>query len=642
MVTNIMGHRLHYLWFFLIILNLLCFPGTALDLISSTKPLLNNQTLVSATNLFELGFFNPGNSDGTLAFDGNLVLEDQAACVVWTTNISSHAENRVVAKLMDTGNLVLYQENVDNSTPEKFLFQSFDYPTDTMLPGMKLGWDKKSGRNRNLTSWKKPDDPSSGDYTFMLDIDGYPGAYFKKNQEIIYRSGPWNGIGFSGIPEMMNTKSNIDFSFKMNVDEVSYMYELHNKSLYSRVLANSSGVLERYMWIPQTSRNWKLFWYSKKDQCDNYQECGAYGICDTDNSPVCKCMKGFRPKNPVAWFLRDGSDGCVKESKLDCQTDGFLKLSNMKLPESSVTFVDPRMSLDQCREICKRNCSCMGYTNSNISHGRSGCVIWSSNLMDMRQFAPSEGGQDLYIRAAASNLEQVKPLQLYSDHSRRSKQHIIVSGIVIASLVIPLGVSVISCILWRRKTRRVSEANSLSQGAQEKGRDSLSIEVHQTKSDNLTDNTSEDFELPLFDFNTIAVATNYFSVANRVGQGGFGVVYKGTLAEGELIAVKRLSENSGQGVEEFRNELKLIAKLQHRNLVRLKGCCVDMEEKMLIYEYMENRSLDSILFSHDKGSLLNWHTRFNIILGIAKGLVYLHQDSRKHKANCWNLGLYVS
>lgn len=138
----------------------------------------------------------------------------------------------------------------------------------------------------------------------------------------------------------------------------------------------------------------------------------------------------------------------------------------------------------------------------------------------------------------------------------------------------------------------------------------------------------DDLELPLFDLYTMALATDNFSDANKLGQGGFGCVYKGVLLDGQEMAIKRLSRESGQGAEEFKNEVKLIAKLQHRNLVRLLGCCVDMDEKMLVYEYLKNRSLDSFVFDKERNSLLNWETRFNIIGGIARGLLYLHQDSR--------------
>ncbi|KAA8515421.1 hypothetical protein F0562_018968 [Nyssa sinensis] len=137
-----------------------------------------------------------------------------------------------------------------------------------------------------------------------------------------------------------------------------------------------------------------------------------------------------------------------------------------------------------------------------------------------------------------------------------------------------------------------------------------------------------DLELPLFDTSTIFAATNKFSYENKIGQGGFGPVYKGQLPSGQEIAVKRLSQDSGQGLKEFMNEVVLIAKLQHRNLVRLLGCCIQGEERMLVYEYMPNKSLDCFIFDQTRRKELPWEKRFNIIMGIARALVYLHQDSR--------------
>jgi len=135
-------------------------------------------------------------------------------------------------------------------------------------------------------------------------------------------------------------------------------------------------------------------------------------------------------------------------------------------------------------------------------------------------------------------------------------------------------------------------------------------------------------ELPLFEFQVLAVATNNFSITNKLGQGGFGAVYKGRLQEGLDIAVKRLSRTSGQGVEEFVNEVVVISKLQHRNLVRLLGFCIEGEERMLVYEFMPENCLDAYLFDPVKQRLLDWKTRFNIIDGICRGLMYLHRDSR--------------
>ncbi|XP_050286198.1 G-type lectin S-receptor-like serine/threonine-protein kinase CES101 isoform X2 [Quercus robur] len=134
--------------------------------------------------------------------------------------------------------------------------------------------------------------------------------------------------------------------------------------------------------------------------------------------------------------------------------------------------------------------------------------------------------------------------------------------------------------------------------------------------------------LQTFSFKSIYNATSNFSTENKLGEGGFGPVYKGKLLDGKEIAIKRLSRSSRQGLLEFKNEAVLIAKLQHINLVRLLGFCIQEEENILIYEYMPNKSLDFLLFDSTKKYLLNWKKRFNIIEGIAQGLVYLHKYSR--------------
>ncbi|KAK9089621.1 hypothetical protein Scep_028703 [Stephania cephalantha] len=154
------------------------------------------------------------------------------------------------------------------------------------------------------------------------------------------------------------------------------------------------------------------------------------------------------------------------------------------------------------------------------------------------------------------------------------------------------------------------------------------IETHVTNKKTIGKNKRENQELPLIDIATIRVATDNFSDSNKLGQGGFGIVYKGVLPDGKKVAVKRLSQKSRQGLEEFKNEIILIAKLQHRNLVRLLGCSIEGEEKLLVYEFISNKSLDCLLFDPAKSVQFNWNIRFNIIANIARGLLYLHEDSR--------------
>ncbi|XP_064981418.1 cysteine-rich receptor-like protein kinase 44 [Musa acuminata AAA Group] len=149
-----------------------------------------------------------------------------------------------------------------------------------------------------------------------------------------------------------------------------------------------------------------------------------------------------------------------------------------------------------------------------------------------------------------------------------------------------------------------------------------------TKSPYQTDpeQATQVIESLLFRLPTLRVATVNFAEANKLGEGGFGAVYKGLLPDGRVIAVKRLL-NSGQGLGELKNELLLVAKLQHRNLVKLLGVCLE-EETMIVYEYVPNASLDKFLFDAARGKQLTWGIRYKIICGIARGLLYLHEESQ--------------
>ncbi|XP_075667641.1 cysteine-rich receptor-like protein kinase 25 isoform X1 [Castanea sativa] len=184
------------------------------------------------------------------------------------------------------------------------------------------------------------------------------------------------------------------------------------------------------------------------------------------------------------------------------------------------------------------------------------------------------------------------------------------SSVIIVAIVIPIAVSVvllfIGCCFFCRRARK--KYNTLPE--ENGGVEITNVESLQ------------------FDLDIIEAATNKFSEDNKIGEGGFGAVYMGTLPNGQHIAVKRLSVRSGQGAVEFKNEVVLVAKLQHRNLVRLLGFCLGGEEKILVYEYVPNKSLDYFLFEPSKQGELDWSKRYKIIEGIARGILYLHEDSR--------------
>ncbi|KAK9092224.1 hypothetical protein Syun_027135 [Stephania yunnanensis] len=608
----------------------------AADTINHNNVLRDGDTLVSNGGIFALGFFSPGNSkqryvgiwynkipgqtvvwvanrdnpinnnssSGVVKVDelGKLAIFNAISSPkpLWSANISATANttsSTLSYKLLDTGNLVLRDDNQGD-----FLWQSFDYPTDAFLPGMKLGFNKKTGLSWSLTSWKSPDDPSTGEFTLGMDLTGLPELVIKKASQKIWRTGPWAGEGFNGVPGM-GPNPVVNFSFVDNPDEIYYSHSYYNTNTFSRIMFDYLGFDRTLIWIESTGR-WVVIRTYPDDICDSYRKCGAFGSCRPNNQPTCLCLSGFEPSDGGT---ADGSVGCVRKRDLLCgEGDGFLKLENMKFPDTSNARVDMSLGIKDCEIECRNNCSCTGYASAYVNG--SGCLVWFGDLTDMREF--TNGGQAFFVRV---NSIEIGNSIVHSKGSFAKKKLVIILCVVI---VVGLLIFISGFCYFFKKA---------------KGRGILQRKRLQKQllkpSPETNDETNTKFELPIFDLNSMMVATENFSLSNELGAGGFGSVYKGTLCDGREIAVKRLSKNSGQGVIEFKNEVELIAKLQHRNLVQIIGCCIEEEEKMLIYEYMPNKSLDFLLFDQTKSTPLDWKMRSDIILGIARGVLYLHQDS---------------
>ncbi|KAJ3670317.1 hypothetical protein LUZ60_010641 [Juncus effusus] len=613
------------------------------DTITLNSSLSDGETLISSNGVFTLGFFTPGNSNyrylgiwytqitqqtfvwvanrddpisvktGVLSVStngSNLLLQDQSSKALWYANSSSNMVNPF-AQLQDTGNFVLMESGTNTTT-----WQSFDYPTDTLLPGMKLGW--VTGENRYLSSWSGSDDPSSNNYTFKLDLNGSPEFFIYNGLKRVYRNGPWDGVQFSGEPEMDSTDNTFTFEFVTTQNETYYRFYVNDNSIVSRFVLNQSYI-QRYVSV---GSGWNLYWAIPRDQCDNYAQCGPYGICSANNSnlPNCTCLTGFDPQSLQDWDLRDTSGGCTRRVGLNCSGDGFIPVNGVKLPDTTNATVDTTIGLDECKKRCLMNCSCLAYANSNVSNGGSGCVMWASELIDMRQF--SGNGQVLYYRVAGSEV----PVTNEEDTSKKKKND---TAIIVTCVLLGLLILGFLAYLIRKRIGKKYENFTNAQRQRQTSFDSVRpLAQVQDKALEERNNEGNDLSLPLFDINIITKATNDFSLSNKLGEGGFGTVYKGELEGGVSIAVKRLAKFSTQGVDEFKNEVILIAKLQHVNLVRLLGCCIEGEERMLVYEYMENKSLDTIIFDKSRSGQLDWHKRFEIIIGVARGMLYLHQDSR--------------
>ncbi|OIV93169.1 hypothetical protein TanjilG_20831 [Lupinus angustifolius] len=584
--------------FFMLLLLTSCYHS--LDTITTTHPIKDGDVLVSNNRgTFALGFFSLGNSSSR--YVGIWYNKVPQQTVVWVANRDY--------PLHDTsGNLVLTQNASSNNS---VIWQSFDYPGNTLLPFMKLRLDRKTKLNRFLRSWKSPTDPGTGNMTCMIDPSGFPQLFLNKNNSPLWRGGSWTGQRWTGVPEMTNNFIFI-VSFIDNADEVSITYGVKDPNVFSIMVLEETGHLRRLTWQAREHR-WFEIWFAPKEECDNFRRCGSNTNCNPYNADKfqCECLPGFEPRFEREWYLRDGSGGCVRKNNVStCRSgEGFVKVARVKVPDTSMARVDEKLSLKECREKCLSDCSCAAYTSSN-EISESGCVSWHGNMEDTRTY--SEVGQSLYVRV--DKLELAK----YAKHpygSLGKKGIIAISSVSICLLVFMVVIFwywfVKARNQWQRRDRKYSFRLTFE--------DSPSLHEF---------NSTQNSDLPFFDLSSIAAATDNFSTDNKLGQGGFGSVYKGQLSNGMTIAVKRLSKYSGQGIEEFKNEVVLISKLQHRNLVRILGCCVQGEEKMLIYEYLPNKSLDSFIFDETKRSLLDWGKRFDIICGIARGILYLHHDSR--------------
>ncbi|XP_058096289.1 G-type lectin S-receptor-like serine/threonine-protein kinase At2g19130 [Magnolia sinica] len=616
-----------FLPFFLIILffTFKTHVSMAADTISLAQPLSGNLTITSKDGNFELGFFTPGLSQNyyigiwfkkvsqqTVVWvanretplpdassqlkiseqDGNLVLINHTKIPTWSCNSTSKTSNPTFAVLLDTGNLVLRE--VSNSS--SVIWQSFDYPTDTWLPGNRIGLNKITGLRQRLISWRNSEDPAPGAFSLQIEEDG-TNQYFMlhNNSDRYWSSGVWNGYYFSLIPEMTSSyigqrsglSGLINMSYVTNKNENYFTYSYKDASIIVKAAVSISGQFQSWVWS-KDSEKWNLFTSFPGDQCDVYGLCGSYGVCNGSSSPFCTCLQGFHPLSKKDWELGDRSSGCLRETNLQCsdnrsiggEKDIFLKMLNILFPVNP-QFLAVRRA-EECELACFNNCSCTSY-----AYNSSGCFIWNGDLLNLRQPSHTDvKGRDLYLRVAAS---------------RRTSKGVAAGVIVGSSIGMVAFFVIVLVIIWRCRRKLPNRASTEVTGS-----------------------------LVAFRYTDLRSATNDF--AEKLGGGSFGSVFKGTLPDSSVVAVKKL-EGLRQGEKQFRSEVSTIGMIQHVNLVRLHGFCSEGSKRLLVYDFMPNGSLDSLLFGK-KSDILDWKTRYQIALGTAKGLAYLHEKCRECIIHC--------
>ncbi|XP_047064310.1 G-type lectin S-receptor-like serine/threonine-protein kinase At2g19130 [Lolium rigidum] len=537
------------------------------DTISAGQPLGSSDKLVSGNGRYALGFFETGSESNwymgiwfntvpkltpawvanrdnpvkntillqlAVFHDGNLVILDKSKnSIIWSTG-ANITTNDTIAVLLDSGNLILHNP----SNPSDIMWQSFDYPTDTFFPGAKLGWDKATGLNRRLVSWKNSVNPATGTYSEELDPSGVDQYLLTAlNSPMPYwSSGAWNGQYFALMPETSN-RLLVNFTFINNDQEKYFMYTLDDETMVIRNYLDMSGQAKAYMWL-ESSQKWVPM-FAQPKACDVYAICGPF--------------TSFTVRSPKDWELDDRTSGCTANAPLECSSnrstssaDRFYSMPCVGLPQNAQRM-QVASSATECAQVCQSDCSCTAY-----SFGNSGCSIWHNDLLNVRQQEcngiSSTDGEILYLRLSTKET---------LTHKANRRGLIVGTSFVVAAL--GLLALVVLLVFWKNKTMFSGGILNNAQGF-----------------DGIT----------VFGYTDLQRATKHFS--EKLGGGSFGSVFKGSLSDSTTIAVKRL-DHAYQGEKQFRAERR---------------------------------------------TTIPWNSRYQIALGVARGLAYLHESCQDCIIHC--------
>ncbi|KMS96616.1 hypothetical protein BVRB_8g201460 [Beta vulgaris subsp. vulgaris] len=534
--------------------------------------------------------------------DGGLVLTDFDDSNVWETNTFSTTVDRVV--LHDSGNLVL----MDFSG--KTLWQSFDYPTDTLLPNQNFT------KNQKLISRISPQLLTPGYFSFFFDSDNvlkmvYDGSEFSS----LYWPNPNNDV-FANGRTSYNSRRVAVLDDKGVFVSSDYLHintsDMGDLGVKRRLTMDYDGNLRIYS-LNNLSGLWTITWLAMSQQCGVHGLCGRNGICTYTPTPKCACPPYYEPFDSTDW-----SKGCKPKFKMTCSNSRFVEMPKVDYYGFDLNYTT-NITFEHCRNLCSGDCRCQAFKHALRS------AIWScylkgdlyngymSNENLFLKIPTSAHTSDSKIILNVSRLgcgigdSEIVPLpRTYNDaFSRRFK------WVYVYSFGGAIGA--IEAIIFVASWFFVFKKNRISASLAEGYRTICS-------------------QFRSFSYSELKRATGNFKQV--LGEGGSGTVYKGTLADEREVAVKKL-ENIGQGEEEFWAEVSTFGRINHMNLARIWGFCSEGKHRLLVYEYVENGSLDNHLFlSANKTAVLKWETRFKIALGTAKGLAYLHHECLEWVIHC--------
>ncbi|XP_059625051.1 G-type lectin S-receptor-like serine/threonine-protein kinase At5g24080 [Cornus florida] len=572
---------------------------------------------------------SPVTKDAILELDatGNLLVVD-GATTAWTSNTSGADVD--TATMSENGNFILHTTN------QRIAWQSFSHPSDTLLPGQPLTvslelTSTKSPSHGGYYTLKMLQQPTSLSLALSYNLpesdDSSPESYTNYS----YWSGPDISNVTGEVVAVLDEAGSFGIVYGSSSDGAVYVYKNDNDyvglpsaanqsmikpSVFRRLILETNGNLRLYRWDNDVngSRQWVPEWAAVSNPCDIAGICGN-GICNLDRSKTnatCTCLPGtFEAGNDARC-----SGNSWLAGKCDAQhrnsTSQFkiatVQLTNYYYTESSVIAnYSDITSVSKCGDACLSDCECVASVYG-LDDEKTYC--WILKSLEFGGF--EDTGSTLFVKVESNvsltpEANNTRRSGDSSDGSGSSREKVLVLPIVLSMTVL---VALLCCLLYisvhrRRSLKRALESSLIVAGA------------------------------PMnFSFRDLQCRTNNFS--HLLGTGGFGSVYKGSLGDGTLVAVKKLDRVLPHGEKEFITEVNTIGSMHHMNLVRLCGYCSEGSQRLLVYEFMKNGSLDKWIFpSHGcRDRLLDWSTRFHIAIGTAQGIAYFHEQCRDRIIHC--------
>ncbi|XP_058188057.1 G-type lectin S-receptor-like serine/threonine-protein kinase LECRK3 [Rhododendron vialii] len=594
--------------------------STNISLSSSLTPTgTNSSSWLSPSGLYAFGFYRQGSgyavgvfsagipektvvwtanrddppvpSNATLSFtDGRLVLDVPPAPNTYIPDVTQLIS---AASMLDSGNFVLY------SSARRIIWQSFDNPTDTILPGQRLL------NRKQLFSGASEGDHSTGLFRLKMQDDGHLVSFPAQSPDAtpyVYWASETNGTG-----------NNIT----LNLDEKGHLYLLNetggntiknlsaaessNDGKIYRMTLDADGIFRVYSLTLDPKGNWSVMWTSSEDKCDPIGLCGLNGYCITNDTEAhCRCLPGFNSVNPEIWSL-----GCkMNFTTASCNNTNGGSAGFAMMREGNMLWEDQNYkqtevtNKEDCEQSCFEDCNCI-------------VALYSEDKKCKKLRLPLRYGRRSLSTSQVAFIKVAKEL-LPLPPKRTKKELRLETVLIIGASLVTFAIMVLTISGFLIYRNRVWVYKKIS----EKGY----IEF------------TGDIVLRTFTFAELQQLTNGFR--EELGRGASGTVYKGVIPYNQkVVAVKKLEKAFAEGEREFQREIKVIGRTHHRNLVQLIGYCLDGPNRLLVYEYMCNGSLADFLFTHERPQP-NWEEKVEIARDIARGIHYLHDECETQIIHC--------